>query len=207
MRKKESAICFLKWANCAFCLLLLLFFSRVTRANRSHCYFLKSDRSESLFWLFFTEQRKWFGLGAWATRAIWEQFTNFLGIKRGKAWWKERIWSKSCWKDRITVKKSQLLFQIERISPVPLYLKMTFSPVVLYKTSNGSNLVSFFLLRATGVIRSSCSFCKEWPEWFAPVTLFVKSDRSNSVQSLFWKRAAGWFAPVPVPFLKEQKEQ
>ena len=123
-----------------------------------------------------------------------------LGIKRGKAWWKERIWSKSCWKDQITVKKSPLLFQIERISPVPLYLKMTFSPVVLYKTSNGSNLVSFFLLRATGVIRSSCSFCKEWPEWFAPVTLFVKSDRSNSVQSLFWKRAAGWFAPVPVPF-------
>ena len=81
---------------------------------------------------------------------------------------------------------------------------MTFSPVVLYKTSNGSNLVSFFLLRATGVIRSSCSFCKEWPEWFAPVTLFVKSDRSNSIQSLFWKRSAGWFAPVPVPFLKEQ---
>ena len=39
---------------------------------------------------------------------------------------------------RISLKKSKSLFHKERIAPVTLYLKTTFSPIALYKKSDGS---------------------------------------------------------------------
>ena len=46
---------------------------------------------------------------------------------------------------QITIKKGESLFHKERIAPVPLYLKMTFSPVALYKKNDGSeSLLSLF---------------------------------------------------------------
>ena len=78
-------------------------FSSVNRFFRS---FVKSNESD---FLFYKEQgnEEWFSL--------------FLGIKRGKVWWKERIWSES-------------LFYKKQISPVILYLKKTFSPIALHLT-------------------------------------------------------------------------
>ena len=55
---------------------------------------------------------------------------------------------------QITVKKFESLYHKERIAPVTLYLKVTFSPIALYKKSNGSDF------EATGVNRCRLSFLK-----------------------------------------------
>ena len=52
---------------------------------------------------------------------------------------------------RITLKKSGSLVHKERIAPVTLYLKTTFSPVALFVNSDGSeSLLSLFYVNRKG---------------------------------------------------------
>ena len=73
---------------------------------------------------------------------------------------------------RITVKKSKSLFYKEQIAPITVYLKMTFSPVALYK-------------RGTGANRSCRSLHKEPWERFALYGFYKKSDGSEPLLLLF----------------------
>ena len=97
------------------------FFWTSERVNRFFHCFVKRDKSKSLFYKEEVEQ--------------WRSICSFVSnTKRGKAWWK-----------RITVKKSESLFYKEQIAPITVYLKMTFSPVALYKKRDGSkSLLSLF---------------------------------------------------------------
>ena len=74
--------------------------------------FVKSDESELLPLLILNYQHEWFFY-----KEQWIAIPSFvLDIKRVKACWKEQFWIKS-------------LLHKERIAPVTLYLKTTFSTV------------------------------------------------------------------------------
>ena len=84
-KKQKSDSLFFKEQIARFALLV-----RVTRANRSHHSFEKSDKSSLLFFKEWQDRIAFVPLFKSVTRAI---HSFVLDIKRGKAGWKVKIWN------------------------------------------------------------------------------------------------------------------
>ena len=130
----------------------ILIESLVFWEQKSKSFFSKSELLSSLFFKEGWEQISSFTKSKKSDEERWGAIQSFvLGIKRGKAWWKERIWSDS-------------LFHKEQIAPVTLYLKMTFSPVTRAKKGRTEEKIPNPDSRDTLLLISHCLciYCGHW---------------------------------------------
>ena len=107
---------------------------------------------------------------------------------------------------QITVKKFESLYHKERIAPVTLNLKVTFSPIALYKKRKTGAIHSHALFETTGVNRCRLSFlkCEGSERAKSENAKPCSSLYCTSRQQLIKKWGGGWYgshhAIPPLPY-------